>query len=95
MIRTAAFGMARSLFAVGVFFLFAAAVTMYGAYRLVRFVSVGAPRMPRRAAGFAVLVALVELGRALPPKDHPGAARFEKHEAKPAAPPDDPSNRGG
>lgn len=66
-------GAARSLFNVGVLLLLAGGLCMYGAYRLLRAATVGAPSAPRRVAAFAVLTALVELGRTMKPPTPPPA----------------------
>ena len=56
---------ARSLFTVGILFGFAALLAVYGAYRLLRFVTVGAPPQPRQRAAFDALMAIVALARAM------------------------------
>jgi len=56
---------ARSLFTVAVLLGLAAVLAGYGAYRLLRAATIGAPARPKQAAAFALLLALVELVRAL------------------------------
>lgn len=58
-------GAARSLFTIAVLLGLAALLAGYGAYRLLRAATVGAPARPKQAAALALLVALVELGRAM------------------------------
>jgi hypothetical protein len=59
--------MGRSLFTVAVLLALAAALSFYGAYRLLRAAAVGAPPRPRQQALLGVVLALVELGRAVGP----------------------------
>lgn len=56
---------ARSLFTLGMLFGFAAFLAIYGAYRLLRFVTIGAPAQPRQRAAFELLLAIVNLARAM------------------------------
>jgi hypothetical protein len=58
-------GMARAMFTVGLLLLAAGGLALYGAYRLLRSVTVGAPATPKRDAAFQTMQALVTLANAL------------------------------
>jgi hypothetical protein len=58
-------GMARAMFTVGLLLLAAGGLALYGAYRLLRAVTVGAPPTPKRDAAFQTMQALVTLANTL------------------------------
>lgn len=58
-------GMARTMFTVGLLLLAAAGLSLYGGYRLLRAVTVGAPPAPKRDAAFQTMQALVVLANTL------------------------------
>jgi hypothetical protein len=58
-------GMARAMFTVGLLLLAAGGLALYGAYRLLRAVTVGAPATPKRDAAFQTMQALVTLANTL------------------------------
>lgn len=64
-------GAARALFQIGILLGLAAALAFYGAWRLLKAATVGAPTPPRQAALWQLLGALVVAGRAFAPElDH-------------------------
>ena len=61
-------GAARALFQIGILLGLAAALAFYGAWRLLKAATVGAPTPPRQAALWQLLGALVVAGRAFAPE---------------------------
>lgn len=73
MIRAAAYGCARILFGLACVALLVAALFGYAAWRTLQVVVKGRPVLAKRDAGFAVMLAVVQLARTLqlqaPPRE--------------------------